>query len=207
MIRNLRWLGHASFRINGEKRIYVDPWKVDNNGEKADIILITHEHYDHCSAKDIYKVADENTVILVTPGCQSNIPDFPGKVKLIEPDKQYDINGITIVTVPAYNTNKQFHPKENGWVGYIVQANGKRYYFAGDTDIIPEMKSLKDIDVAMLPVGGTYTMDAIEAAKAANMITPRIVVPMHWGDIVGSINDVEKFKGLCKCNVDVLERR
>ncbi len=204
MVENIEWLGHASFKLSGEKIIYIDPWKIAA-GEKADIVLVTHEHYDHCSPEDIAKIAKEDTVIVAVADCQSKILKLDREIKLVEPGSRINVKGIDIEAVPAYNTNKQFHPKANQWVGYIVTIGGKRVYHAGDTDFIPEMAQLKNIDIALLPIGGTYTMDAEEAARAANTIKPKLAVPMHVGDIIGTKADIEKFKRLCQVKCEVLE--
>ena len=200
------WLGHAAVRITAGKVICIDPYKITSE-EKADIILITHGHYDHCSIEDIQKVADKHSIIVATPDCSSK---FSGKVevkdvKLISPGKSITVEGVKIEAVPAYNPKKQFHPKENEWVGYIVEIKGKRIYHAGDTDLIPEMKNIT-ADVAMLPIGGNYTMTAEEAAEAANQINPKLAIPIHFGDIVGTKADAEKFKALCKCESKILEK-
>ncbi len=200
----LEWLGHASFKIQGDKNIYIDPYNVDEP-EAADIILITHSHYDHCSIEDLRDLSNESTVIVAPPDCQSKLKDIKkSEVILVAPSKKFQIGDIEIETVPAYNLDKQFHPKANNWVGYIVTVAGKRFYHAGDTDAVPEMAELKDIDVAMLPVGGTYTMTAEEAAKACNAFKPKIAVPMHWGSIVGGKSDAERFKELCEAEVRIL---
>jgi len=204
MVENIKWLGHASFKLTGEKIIYIDPWKI-KGGEKADIVLITHEHYDHCSPEDIARIVKEDTVIVTVADCQSKVLKSNKEIKLVEPGTKVNVKGIQIEAVPAYNTNKQYHLKENQWVGFIVTINGKRIYHAGDTDFIPEMSQLKNIDVALLPIGGTYTMNAQEAAQAANTIKPKVAVPMHVGDIVGSRADIEKFKSLTRVPVTVLE--
>lgn len=200
----LEWLGHASVRINAGPIIYIDPFKINSN-EKADLILITHGHYDHCSIEDIQKIVKPETVIVSTTDCSSK---FSGKievkdVRLVEPGQKIEIDGIKIETVPAYNPKKQFHPKTNLWVGYIVEVKGKRIYHAGDTDIIPEMKNIK-ADIALLPIGGTYTMSAEEAVEAADMIQPSLAIPIHYGEIVGTKADAEKFKALCRCGCKVL---
>lgn len=201
---NLEWLGHASFKIKtGEKIIYIDPFDVSEE-EKADIILVTHEHYDHCSIKDVTKLSKEGTNIVVTPDCLSKISNIE-KTNIIsaEPNKNYEVEGIKIETIPAYNIKKQFHPKENEWVGYILNIKGKRIYHAGDTDLIPEMKELKDIDVALLPIGGTYTMDVKEAAEAANAIKPKTAIPMHYNKIEGTSADPEEFKNAVNKDIEV----
>lgn len=197
------WLGHASFKISSDKTIYIDPFHLTQD-DKADIILITHGHYDHCSIADINRIITSTTQIFATPDCSSKLRKInTERVQIVAPNKRIEISGMTIDTVPAYNLNKQFHPKENEWLGYIVEINGTRIYHAGDTDLIPEMKNVK-ADIVFLPVGGTYTMNAEEAAQAANMIKPQVAIPMHYGDIVGTESDAEKFKSLCKVRVEIL---
>lgn len=200
MLNNIKWLGHAGFKIKGEKTIYIDPFKIKET-EPADIIIITHEHFDHLSPEDIKKIQTGKTVIVTTPDCFSKVS---GNVKTITPGKTLVVDGIKIEAVPSYNINKQFHPKSNGWIGVIVTISGMRIYHAGDTDNIPEMSYFKNIDVALLPVSGTYVMTAEEAADAANKIMPKVAVPMHYGAIVGTKADAERFKGLCKCKVEIL---
>lgn len=198
--------GHACVKIKGEKVIYIDPFQLKEE-EKADLILITHGHYDHCSIEDIKKISTAQTTIIITPDCQSKLPPErvkAGEVKMIRPRMELTVKGTRIEAVPAYNLKKDFHQKEEEWVGYIVNIEGKRMYHAGDTDLIPEMHSLKNIDVAFLPVGGTYTMDAKEAANAANIIQPKIAVPIHYGKIVGKREDEEIFKRLCQVKVEIL---
>ncbi len=191
-IEGLKWLGHASFHLKmGGKVIYFDPWKIAS-GEKADLILITHSHFDHFSVEDVKKVATEQTAIIATPDCKG----LPGSLKFVKPGDILTVGDVTVEAVPAYNLNKDFHPKKNQWVGYVVTVGGKRIYHAGDTDAIPEMNGLKNIDIALLPVSGVYVMTAEEAAKAANTFHPATVVPMHWGDIVGNRKDAERFASL-----------
>jgi len=202
MVENIKWLGHASFKLTGEKIIYIDPFKI-NDSEKADIILITHSHYDHCSPEDIKKIINHNTNILITPDCQSKLGDIKGKITFVHPNRKYSVKGILIETVPAYNTNKQFHPKENDWVGYIITINNKKIYHAGDTDLIPEIKNIK-CDIALVPISGTYVMDAKEAAELVNIIKPELAIGMHYGSIVGSKKDAEEFKKLSKIPVEIL---
>jgi L-ascorbate metabolism protein UlaG (beta-lactamase superfamily) len=203
ILNSLKWYGHASIMVKTEKIIYFDPFELPAGVEKADIILITHEHYDHFSPDDIKKIQKEDTVIVSPPDV---IAKVKGEKREILPGKEVEIHGIKIKAVPAYNINKRFHPKEKNWVGYIVEIEGVRIYHAGDTDFIPEMKNLGKIDIAFLPVGGTYTMDAKEAAQAANTISPSVAIPMHWGSIVGSQKDAESFKKECKVNVMILPK-
>ncbi|MDO8740074.1 MAG: MBL fold metallo-hydrolase [Candidatus Woesearchaeota archaeon] len=205
-------LGHAGFKITDGDTIYIDPFNV-NTDEKADIILITHEHYDHCSIKDIQKLVKQDTTIVTVADCQSKLSTVVSGikgVKIVRPGAKLTIGNVSIETVPAYNVNKfrapglPFHQNQNEWVGFIVTIKGKRIYHAGDTDLIPEMKNITNIDVALLPVSGTYVMTAEEAAKAAEIINPKIAVPMHYGAIVGSANDAEKFRQLYKGDVRIL---
>jgi len=201
MIEKIHWLGHDSFRLEGEVTVYIDPWKLPPNSPKADIILITHDHYDHCSPEDVVKIQKADTVIVTIPAAARKLK---GEVKTIKPGDKITVKGIEIEAVPAYNTNKPFHPKEAGHVGFIVTLGGKRIYHAGDTDFIPEMKGLK-VDIALLPVSGTYVMTAEEAAKAADTIKPEVAIPMHYGEIVGSEKDAEHFKELTSVQVIILK--
>jgi len=201
MLEKLTWLGHASFRIDGEKTVFIDPWKVGAPGI-ADMILISHSHYDHFSEEDVLRLRGNDTVVVTVSDVASRID---GKVEVVEPGGSVEIAGVMIEAPPAYNIDKQFHPKSNGWVGFVVGMGAERLYYAGDTDLIPEMEKLRDIDVALLPVGGTYTMDAGEAARAAALIKPRIAVPYHWGDIVGSSRDAQRFADLYDGRVEILQ--
>ena len=193
---------HSSIKISKGKIIYSDPYKIEKEKHDADIIFITHDHYDHYSEEDIEKVMKEDTII-VAPKTAPIFNKIKNKVEVI-PNEKYEINGIKIETIPAYNIKKQFHPKSNEWVGYILEIEGKRYYIAGDTDITPESQQVK-CDIAFVPVGGTYTMDYKEAAELINIIKPKIAIPMHYGSIVGTKQDAENFKKLLnpeiKCEI------
>lgn len=197
----IKWLGHDSMKIKGDKVIYIDPWKLKDT-EPADIVLITHDHYDHCSPEDVARVTKKGTVVVgaADVGKKFEKEDF----RVVKAGDRVTINGVTVEAVPAYNTNKQFHPRASGWVGYIVTMKGKRIYHAGDTDHIPEMEGMKDIDVALVPVSGTYVMTAEEAAQAVNKMRPKIAVPMHYGDIVGTKADAERFKKLAQVEVRII---
>jgi L-ascorbate metabolism protein UlaG (beta-lactamase superfamily) len=199
MANNIHWLGHDTFKITGEKILYTDPFRL-KGGEIADIILVTHEHHDHCSPEDIRKIQGPNTVIVATADCAKKLS---GKIVTVRPGDKITAAGIQIEVVPAYNTNKQYHTKDRCWVGYIFTIDSKRIYLAGDTDYIPEMKTYKGIDVALLPVSGTYVMTADEAVKAALDIGPKLAIPMHYGSIVGSQKDAETFAEKLRGKVEV----
>jgi len=194
MIDKITWLGHATFKINaGTKVLYIDPWKLKGKLEPADIILVGHSHYDHFSPADIQKISNPMTILVVPGDCAKQLK---GHIKIMKPGDVFTLDDVTIESVPAYNPNKTFHPKANKWMGFIVTLEGERLYYASDTDLIPEMKEVGNIDVALLPVGGTYTMNPEEAAEAAEIIGPEIAVPCHYGDIVGSEEDARRFASL-----------
>ena len=191
---------HSSIKITKGIIIYIDPFRINEEKHDADLILITHDHYDHYSPEDINKIIKEDTII-VAP---KTVKELNNKENIIfvEPNKTYNIKGYKIVTIPAYNINKHFHPKENNWVGYIIEMEDLEYYIAGDTDITPENKKV-ECDVALIPIGGTYTMDYKEASELINIIRPKIAIPTHYGSIVGDITDGEKFEKLVDNTIDV----
>ena len=203
MLENIEVLYHSSIRISKNKEIYIDPFKIDKDYNDADIVFITHDHFDHYSEKDIDKVINENTTIIIPKELLTKILRKginKNAVITVESNKEYMVQGIKFETIPAYNTNKTFHPKENDWVGYIITLDGIRYYIAGDTDITEENRKVK-CDVAFVPVGGTYTMDFKEAAQLINEIQPKIAVPIHYGSIVGTKQDATDFIKLLHPNI------
>ena len=204
------YIAHDTFRIKGSQLIYTDPFKVTKRDE-ADIVLISHEHFDHLSSEDLQKVIGPKTSIVASTSCKSGLKGIKVKeTKFLLPGDKVNIGTVEIEAFPAYNVNKfrepghVFHPKEDKKLGFVFQMDGTRLYFAGDTDFIPEMKSIK-CDIALLPVSGTYVMTVEEAVEATEAIKPKIVVPMHYGAIVGSEGDAQKFKSLVKnCKVEIL---
>ena len=195
MLENVEVLYHSSIKIKDNKIIYIDPFKIDKDYNDADIVFITHDHFDHYSEEDIDKVINENTTIIIPEELLTKLLRKginKNAIITVEPNKNYMVQGIKFETIPAYNTNKTFHPKENDWVGYIITLDGIRYYIAGDTDITEENRKVK-CDVAFVPVGGTYTMNYSEAAELVNIIKPKIAVPIHYGSIVGTKQDATNF--------------
>ena len=196
----LYWFGHASFKlVASDKIIYIDPWKVKK--DRANLILLTHSHFDHLSLDDIRRIQTDETVIVAT---KDSLEKLSGNLIEVKADDTAEVGDIRIEVVPAYNIGKSYHPKTSRWVGYIIEVGSKRIYHAGDTDAIPEMKDL-EVDVALLPVSGTYTMTAEEAAGIANEFKPKVAIPMHWGGIVGSREDAERFKELFRGETEILE--
>lgn len=193
----ISWLGHASVKITGSSStVYIDPWKLKQKGQ-ADLILLTHDHYDHYSESDIQSLIVGSTRV-VAPMSKPLVTD------IITPGASLAMGDITVMAVPAYNLEKAFHPRANGWVGYVVTVDGRKIYHPGDTDRIPEMKGIS-VDVAFIPVGGTYTMDAQEAAEVLKDIRAAHAIPIHYGDIVGTKKDAERFARLCSCDVHILD--
>lgn len=208
----VHWLGHDSFVLQGSKTIVIDPFNAEGDF-KADILLISHEHSDHLSEDDIKRFSTSSTTIVAPKICEEPLKKFGGVKKFIAPGDKLELKGATVGSIPAYNLNKfrepgkVFHPKADGRVGFIVTLDGVRFYHAGDSDATPEMKAL-DVDVALLPVSGTYVMTAEEAADAAKAMKVKVAIPMHYGAIVGSRADAEKFKKLLegKRAVEILEK-
>jgi L-ascorbate metabolism protein UlaG (beta-lactamase superfamily) len=211
LLDSLEWLGHAGFRLKaGQAAVYIDPYRV-KDGPPADLILITHGHYDHFSPRDVERLSHERTVLVGPPAVAERVS---GRVLSVTPGELVEdelVRGVGVAAVAAYNTSKRdpdgkvFHPREAGWVGYDVNVRGERLYHSGDTDVIPEMDSVSGVDVALLPVSGTYVMTAGEAAEAARRIQPQVAVPMHWGENIGTRADAEAFAELAPVDVEILE--
>lgn len=212
LIDAVEWLGHSGFRLKvGHTTIYIDPYRV-GDGPKADVILITHGHYDHFSPLAVERLSHERTWIVGPPAVAERVG---GRALSLRPGETIDrdlARGVEISAVAAYNTSKRdasgnvFHPREAGWLGYDVNVRGERLYHSGDTDVIPEMDSVAGVDVALLPVSGTYVMTPGEAAEAARRIQPRIAVPMHWGEHLGTHDDARAFADGAPVEVRIMER-
>ncbi len=207
----LTWLGHDGFRIQNGQVVYIDPFKIEG-GPKADIVLVSHEHSDHCNVDDLKKIVGPNTTIVAHAQSKGELSKLGAKeVKILKPGDKINLGDVGIEAVPAYNVNKfrepgkPFHPKEDGKLGYIVAVKSVRIYHAGDTDQIPEMENIR-ADIALIPVSGTYVMTVQEAAEAVASINPKVAIPMHYGAIVGSRKDAEALQKLVRCEVKRLDK-
>ncbi len=207
----ITWLGHDGFKLKKAKVVYVDPFQLKSAAEPADIVCVTHEHFDHLSVDDLKKVVTSHTTVVTIAACQEAANGLrPKAVRVVRPGDRLEVDGITIEAVPAYNTSKfrapgkPFHPQEDAKVGFVLGIGGIRIYHAGDTDAIPEMTKAAGVDVALLPVSGTYVMTAAEAAQAWSAIRPKLAIPMHYGAIVGATADADAFKNGVPGRVEVL---
>lgn len=198
-LKMVHWLGHDAVRLDGSVVVCIDPYQITSS-KPADVILITHEHFDHCSPEDLEKVRKADTVILTDA---TSAKKLTGDVRIVAPGDRLNVKGIDIEVYPAYNTNKEFHPKKAGMLSFIVTLDGTRFYHCGDTDVIPEMKGL-NVDVAFLAVSGTYVMTAEEAVEAARAIKPKVAIPIHYGAIVGSADDAGRFKKALEGEIEVV---
>ena len=214
MLRDsVEWLGHSGFRVTiGRQRVYIDPYRVTADAAKADLILITHGHYDHFSPQDVERLTKPETEIVAPAAVAERIS---GRVHSIAPGEEIEperVRGVAVRAVAAYNTSKRgsegqvFHPREAGGVGYDLNVRGERLYHAGDTDVIPEMDQVHGVDIALLPVSGTYVMTAGEAAEAARRIQPRLAVPMHWGEHLGTRDDALEFLRQAPVEAIIMEK-
>jgi L-ascorbate metabolism protein UlaG (beta-lactamase superfamily) len=209
VLKGIEWLGHAGFRINTRAGIvYIDPYRVED-APPADLILITHDHFDHFSRDDVLRLAGRRTTAI---GPATVTEQLRGRTVAIRPGETVEFDELEITALPAYNTNKldssgkPFHSREAGWLGFVLRDGARRIYHSGDTDVIPEMDLAAGVDVALLPVSGTYVMSPLEAAEAARRIDPAVAVPMHWGTVIGSEADADAFAQAAPVEVEILER-
>lgn len=214
----IQYLGHDGFLIttSTNKKIAIDPYNISDKIPKVDIILITHGHQDHCSIADIKKIAQKETIIIVPADAQSKINKIPEvEMQVVVPGEEFSVMKTKIETIPAYNVGKTFHNKSDAFVGYVIKDKDTIIYHAGDTDKIPEMEKLtgygkhNNTFVALLPVSGKVVMNADEAADAAKMLSPTVAIPMHFGSVIGTLSDAERFVKLCKKNnihAEILEK-
>jgi L-ascorbate metabolism protein UlaG (beta-lactamase superfamily) len=214
LLDSLEWLGHSGFRIRvGRAVVYIDPYRVADGSPPADLILITHGHYDHFSPQDVERLSVRGTWLVGPAAVAERVS---GRVHSIAPGEALAdelVRGVHVTAIAAYNTSKRdgdgkpFHPREAGWVGYEVNVRGERLYHSGDTDVIPEMDSVTGVDIALLPVSGVYVMTAQEAAEAARRIQPRVAVPMHWGELIGSEEDARTFAERAPVEVRIMSKQ
>jgi L-ascorbate metabolism protein UlaG (beta-lactamase superfamily) len=197
----------SSIKLALDKVIYFDPFKIEENINDADIIFITHDHYDHLDVESINKVKKQNTIIVAPKTMEEEIKKIEFKdYILLNPNEEITIGNINIQTIPAYNIDKPFHPKSNGWLGYIINVNNILYYIAGDTDKTKEAENVR-CDIALIPIGGHFTMDVNEATELIKIINPKVVIPTHYGSIVGDINDGKRLKdNLSDTTIKVIEK-
>lgn len=196
---DLTWFKHDTFRLLADgKVIWTDPYQIKER-KKADIILVSHAHHDHCDVDSLKKLCTDDTTLITTPLAKEKVDALPGKKKYLEPGKGITVDGVKVKAVHAYNVNKfrspgtPFHPKGKN-LGFIFEVHDTRVYFAGDTDPIKEMEDFGPIDVALIPISGTYVANVDEAVEIVKKIRPDVVVPMHVGRGIGSLDDRTEFK-------------
>ncbi len=212
---NIRVNTQSSIRIQGPRTIYIDPYKISEAAHDADVIFITHSHYDHYDEESLKNVAKEDSVIVCPASMLDDVAamNVRGRKDDIAEDiiamkageKTEAAEGVKAEAVPAYNRLKPFHPRRNGWLGYVITMDGVRYYAAGDTDALQELGEVK-CDVAFFPVGGTFTATAPEAAAVVNKIRPAVAVPIHYGTIVGKAKDADTFADLLDSGIEVVKK-
>lgn len=202
-IDRLVWLGHAGFFFPGPPRIYIDPFRIAGS-PPADVVLLTHPHYDHCSPADLAPILTDDTEVVCPRDCLTALRELPGARRLVEPGSTLTVRNLSVEAVPAYTRKSRMHGRDQRWVGYIVDIDGVRWYHAGDTDYIPEMRDMR-VDIACLPISGGETMTMVEAAAAANCLKPKVVVPMHYGTL-GDRVDPGVFGSLTRIAVRTMER-
>ena len=197
----------SSIRINSDKMIYFDPFKIEDKKNDADIVFITHSHYDHMDSESINNIIKSNTIVVAPKTVENDIKKIEFKDYIfLNPNEEINIENINIKTIPAYNIGKPFHPKDNNWLGYLVTINNVSYYIAGDTDKTNEIEKIK-CDIALVPIGGHFTMDVNEAANLIRIINPNVVIPTHYGSIVGNTEDGKRFKDiLSDTDIEVIEK-
>ena len=202
LLDHLHWLGHDSFRIDQPIVIYLDPWRLPPGSPAADLILVSHEHHDHCSPEDVERVRKDSTTVIANHTAAANLSP---PVTVLQVGESMEIRGVTVEAIPAYNIGKPFHRKQAGHLGFVITLGEERLYFTGDADYIPEMDNIV-CDVALLPVSGKYVMTAEEAAQAAEAIQPKVAIPMHYGSgVVGTKEDAERFRDLSPVPVVIME--
>lgn len=189
----LEWLGHASFVLEGDIRIYIDPFKI--SGKPADIIFITHTHADHLDPESLERIVTPETMIVCSSDAVGSLSSFGAEIIPLEPGESTLVRGVHVKATHAYNLDKEFHPSENDWLGFIITVADLTVFCTGDLDDLPELYGLS-CDVLLLPVSGTYVMDANQAAHFAEHIEYRRAIPMHFGSIVGTVEDAERFVSL-----------
>lgn len=202
----IEWLGHDSFRLTGEKVVYIDPWKIAGTPHDADVVLLTHDHFDHFVLEDVDKVRNKDTWVVVPEMLRDKVQ---GNVRVVKRGDALNVQGVLIEVTAAYNLSpdrQNFHPNAYGGVGYIVTLNGKRIYHTGDTDPIPEMNGIQ-CDIMLVPVSGTYVCDCDEAVQAVSIVKPKLAIPMHWDSIVGTWEDANRFKEKSLVPVEILGKK